>query len=79
MKVLSILLMLANTIGWTIAAVVEIKDFGMSEYIWIYVLFWFGIMLVILGMFGTGVALSQTAKLKKRVAQLEKQGVPVHT
>ena len=73
LKVLSIFLILADTVGWTMAIVLEYVDYGMSETIWLMLGFWFGILVFLLAMLGTGIALTQTHKLKKRVQQLEQR------
>ena len=79
LKFFSILLMLAVTILCTVVIVMEGVVEGYEEAIWIMSAVWVGAMLICLSILGTGVALTQVAKLKKRVKQLEQQPIaPVY-
>lgn len=73
LKTLSILLLLAGTILCTvIIAIVGVVN-EQPDVIWVMSGVWLCVLFVFFGILGTGIALSQAAKLKKRVEHLEQQ------
>lgn len=72
LKFLSILLMLIGTAAGTALVILGVMD-DMIEPILVGIGAFLAFLFVALGVMGTGIALSQTAKLKKRVEQLEQR------
>ena len=72
-KFISVFLMLAATAVCTAVIISEGIISGYTEAIWVMSAVWVCAMLVCLTILATGVALSQTVKLKKQVAQLEQR------
>lgn len=76
LKFLSILLLLIATVGCTIVIVMEGIVNEIPEAIWVMSCVWVLCLFVCLNILGTGMALSQVSKLKKKVQQLEQRGIP---
>lgn len=80
LKFLAILILLVATVGCTAVAVIEGVVNGYEEALWVMGLVWICVLFVALNILGTGIALTQVSKLKKRVQQLEQRSVaPIHT
>lgn len=73
LKFLSILLMLIGTAAGTALVILGVMD-DMIEPILVGIGAFLAFLFVALGVMGTGIALSQIVKLKKRVTQLEQRG-----
>ena len=73
LKVLSILIMLADTAVCAIVIAIEGIQNGYEEAIWVMSLVWLGVLFVAITILATGMALSQLAKAKKRIELLEAQ------
>lgn len=77
LKFLAVVILLVATVGCTAVAVMEGVVNGYEEAIWVMVLVWVCVLFVTLNILGTGIALTQLSKLKKRVQQLEQNPRPV--
>ena len=73
LKVVAIILLLAITIGCTVATVMIGVVQDVPEAFWVVPLIWLGCMFVVLNILGTGMALTNVAKLKKKVQLLEQK------
>lgn len=73
LKFLGILVMLLGTVICTAVAVMAGVVEGYTEAIYFMILAWVCVMLVALNIWGTGAAMTQVVKLKKRVEQLEQR------